>query len=83
MSEFQTCSEHFKYLKFSWAFPRSHIPVLQWNLLNLLDDQSFHHEFNPMTYNVDMVNDVHAAIVHIHQHGELSCAEIICLFWLQ
>ncbi|KAK8671793.1 hypothetical protein V6N13_038378 [Hibiscus sabdariffa] len=37
--------------------------------LNILQAHSFHHEYNSMECTVEIVDDVAAAIDHIHQHG--------------
>lgn len=37
--------------------------------LNLPEAHSLHHEYNSMACTVEIVDDVHAAINHIHQHG--------------
>ena len=39
------------------------------SLLNLLEAHSFHHEYNSMACTIEIVDDVQAAIDHIHQHG--------------
>ncbi|KAI9154505.1 hypothetical protein LWI28_027257 [Acer negundo] len=39
------------------------------NLLNLSETRSFHHEYNSLACTIEIVDDVHAAIDHIHQHG--------------
>lgn len=38
-------------------------------LLNVAEAQSFHHEYNSMACTIEIVDDVHAAIDHIHSHG--------------
>ncbi|KAL6326757.1 hypothetical protein AAG906_010932 [Vitis piasezkii] len=38
-------------------------------LLNLPEAHSFHHEYNSMACTVEIVDDVHSAIDHIHRHG--------------
>lgn len=38
-------------------------------LLNIMEAGSFHHEYSSMACTVEIVDDVHAAIDHIHQHG--------------
>ncbi|KAJ6432599.1 hypothetical protein OIU84_019774 [Salix udensis] len=38
-------------------------------VLNLPEAHSFHHEYNSMACTVEIVDDVYAAINHIHQHG--------------
>ncbi|OVA17780.1 Aspartate/glutamate/uridylate kinase [Macleaya cordata] len=43
------------------------------NLLNITETESFHHEYNSMACTVEIVDDVHAAIGHIHQHGRHVC----------
>ena len=37
--------------------------------LELPKAHSFHHEYNSMACTVEIVDDVYAAINHIHQHG--------------
>ncbi|XP_044500260.1 delta-1-pyrroline-5-carboxylate synthase-like [Mangifera indica] len=39
------------------------------NLLNIPETRSFHHEYNSLACTIEIVDDVHAAINHIHQHG--------------
>ncbi|KAI3939105.1 hypothetical protein MKX01_001973 [Papaver californicum] len=39
------------------------------SLLNIKETESFHHEYNSMACTVEIVDDVYAAIDHIHQHG--------------
>ncbi|KAK2657784.1 hypothetical protein Ddye_010836 [Dipteronia dyeriana] len=39
------------------------------NLLNISETRSFHHEYNSLACTIEIVDDVHAAIDHIHQHG--------------
>ncbi|XP_071734120.1 delta-1-pyrroline-5-carboxylate synthase-like [Rutidosis leptorrhynchoides] len=38
-------------------------------LLNLPPAPSFHHEYSSLTCTIEIVDDVHAAIDHIHKHG--------------
>ncbi|KAL4575062.1 hypothetical protein LXL04_021903 [Taraxacum kok-saghyz] len=38
-------------------------------LLNLPQAPSFHHEYSSMSCTIEIVDDVHAAIDHIHKHG--------------
>ncbi|KAK9266433.1 hypothetical protein L1049_007517 [Liquidambar formosana] len=38
-------------------------------LLNIAEAHSFHHEYNSKACTIEIVDDVHAAIHHIHQHG--------------
>ncbi|XP_038905634.1 delta-1-pyrroline-5-carboxylate synthase-like isoform X1 [Benincasa hispida] len=38
-------------------------------LLKIKEASSFHHEYNSLTCTVEIVDDVFAAIDHIHQHG--------------
>lgn len=38
-------------------------------LLNIPEATSLHHEYNSMACTVEIVDDVYAAIDHIHQHG--------------
>ncbi|KAL5733148.1 hypothetical protein ACOSP7_032490 [Xanthoceras sorbifolium] len=39
------------------------------SMLSLLEAQSLHHEYNSMACTVEIVDDVYAAIDHIHEHG--------------
>lgn len=39
------------------------------SLLNIPETHSFHHEYNSLACTIEIVDDVHAAIDHIHQHG--------------
>ncbi|PQQ06594.1 delta-1-pyrroline-5-carboxylate synthase [Prunus yedoensis var. nudiflora] len=39
------------------------------SLLNIPQAHSFHHEYSSMACTVEFVDDVHAAIDHIHEHG--------------
>ncbi|KAI3731111.1 hypothetical protein L1987_62294 [Smallanthus sonchifolius] len=39
------------------------------SLLNLPAAPSFHHEYSALTCTIEIVDDVHAAIEHIHKHG--------------
>ncbi|KAK6290520.1 hypothetical protein POUND7_002061 [Theobroma cacao] len=39
------------------------------SLLNIPEVHSFHHEYNSMACTIEIVDDVQAAIDHIHQHG--------------
>ncbi|KAB5538765.1 hypothetical protein DKX38_016298 [Salix brachista] len=41
-------------------------------VLNLPEAHSFHHEYNSMACTVEIVDDVYAAINHIHQHGSAA-----------
>lgn len=38
-------------------------------LLNIPRATSFHHEYNSMACTVEIVDDVHEAIDHIHEYG--------------
>lgn len=38
-------------------------------LLKIKEASSFHHEYNSLTCTVEIVDDIFAAIDHIHQHG--------------
>lgn len=38
-------------------------------LLHITEAPSFHHEYSSMACTVELVDDVHAAIDHIHRHG--------------
>ncbi|KAL9255423.1 Delta-1-pyrroline-5-carboxylate synthase-like protein [Drosera capensis] len=44
--------------------------------LNIPQVQSFHHEYNSLSCTVEIVDDVYAAIDHIHQHGR----QAFCLY---
>ncbi|KAG6765386.1 hypothetical protein POTOM_029425 [Populus tomentosa] len=46
--------------------------------LNIPEAPTFHHEYNSMACTVEIVDDEHAAIDHIHQHGRHTC--IVCGF---
>ncbi|KAE9451422.1 hypothetical protein C3L33_16661, partial [Rhododendron williamsianum] len=39
------------------------------SLLNIPEAQSFHHEYSALACTVEIVDDVYAAIDHIHRHG--------------
>ena len=39
------------------------------SLLNIPEARSFHHEYCSLACTVEIVDDVHAAIDHIHRHG--------------
>ncbi|XP_052476699.1 delta-1-pyrroline-5-carboxylate synthase isoform X3 [Gossypium raimondii] len=39
------------------------------SLLNIPETHSFHHEYSSMACTIEIVDDVQAAINHIHQHG--------------
>ncbi|XP_060675436.1 delta-1-pyrroline-5-carboxylate synthase isoform X2 [Ziziphus jujuba] len=39
------------------------------SVLNIPEARKFHHEYNSMACTVELVDDVYAAIDHIHQHG--------------
>ncbi|KAL5807054.1 hypothetical protein ACOSQ4_029787 [Xanthoceras sorbifolium] len=39
------------------------------NLLNIPETHSFHHEYNSLACTIEIVDDVYAAVDHIHQHG--------------
>ncbi|KAJ4978838.1 hypothetical protein NE237_009618 [Protea cynaroides] len=39
------------------------------SLLNITEAQSFHHEYNSLDCTLEIVDDVHEAIDHIHRHG--------------
>ncbi|KAL5712632.1 Delta-1-pyrroline-5-carboxylate synthase [Ranunculus cassubicifolius] len=38
-------------------------------LLNITEARSLHHEYSSMACTIELVDDVHAAIEHIHRHG--------------
>lgn len=57
--------------------------------LNVPEAHSFHHEYGSLACTVEIVDDVYAAIDHIHQHGRLYilvymfCSPLLGLFvWL-
>lgn len=39
------------------------------SLLNIPEAGTFHHEYNSLACTLEIVDDVFAAIDHIHQHG--------------
>ncbi|PON65660.1 Delta l-pyrroline-5-carboxylate synthetase [Trema orientale] len=39
------------------------------SLLNVPEARSFHHEYSSLACTIELVDDVHAAIDHIHKHG--------------
>ncbi|XP_043701555.1 delta-1-pyrroline-5-carboxylate synthase [Telopea speciosissima] len=39
------------------------------SLLNIAEAQSFHHEYNSLACTIEIVDDLHEAIDHIHRHG--------------
>lgn len=39
------------------------------SMLNLPAAPSFHHEYGSLTCTIEIVDDVHAAIDHIHSYG--------------
>ncbi|KAF3433642.1 hypothetical protein FNV43_RR24745 [Rhamnella rubrinervis] len=39
------------------------------SLLNIPEARTFHHEYNSLACTIEFVDDVYAAIDHIHQHG--------------
>ncbi|MFZ8507332.1 hypothetical protein ACO1M3_14090, partial [Staphylococcus aureus] len=39
------------------------------SLLNVPEAHSFHHEYSSLACTVEIVDDVYAAIDHIHHHG--------------
>ncbi|CAK7325754.1 unnamed protein product [Dovyalis caffra] len=45
--------------------------------LKLPEAYSFHHEYNSMACTVEIVDDVHAAVDHIHEHGSAHTECII------
>ncbi|KAF8396846.1 hypothetical protein HHK36_018481 [Tetracentron sinense] len=57
------------------------------SLFNITKAHSFHHEYNSMACTIEVVDDVHAAIEHIHRHGRQNSISsfylylfIFCLF---
>lgn len=49
------------------------------SLLNLPEAHSFHHEYSSMACTVEIVDDVQAAIDHIHQHGRHVMSLIVLI----
>ncbi|KAL8218140.1 hypothetical protein R6Q57_021513 [Mikania cordata] len=50
------------------------------SLLNLPAAPSFHHEYSSLTCTIEIVDDVHAAIDHIHKHGRrVNLFSCICV----
>ncbi|KAE8696555.1 Delta-1-pyrroline-5-carboxylate synthase [Hibiscus syriacus] len=49
------------------------------SLLNIPEAHSFHHEYNSMACTVEIVDDVQAAIDHIHQHGRHVASHTDCI----
>ncbi|KAA8539678.1 hypothetical protein F0562_026370 [Nyssa sinensis] len=47
------------------------------SLLNIPEAHSFHHEYNSLACTVEIVDDVYAAIDHIHRHGSAHTDSII------
>uniref|UniRef100_A0A5B7B7M7 Delta-1-pyrroline-5-carboxylate synthase n=1 Tax=Davidia involucrata TaxID=16924 RepID=A0A5B7B7M7_DAVIN len=47
------------------------------SLLNIPEAHSFHHEYNSLACTVEIVDDVYAAIDHIHWHGSAHTDSII------
>lgn len=47
------------------------------SLLNIPEAHSFHHEYSSLACTVEIVDDVHAAIDHIHRHGRFV-KHLIC-----
>lgn len=52
------------------------------NLLNIPETRSFHHEYNSLACTVEIVDDVHAAINHIHQHGRHVIISLTSFYFL-
>ncbi|KAJ0725632.1 putative glutamate-5-semialdehyde dehydrogenase, Glutamate 5-kinase [Helianthus annuus] len=50
------------------------------SLLNLPAAPSFHHEYNSLNCTIEIVDDVHAAVEHIHKHGRQV---LFNSFWYQ
>lgn len=42
-------------------------------MLNIPETSSFHHEYSSLACAVEIVDDVTAAINHIHEHGRYMC----------
>ncbi|WRX23720.1 hypothetical protein QQP08_016207 [Theobroma cacao] len=49
------------------------------SLLNIPEVHSFHHEYNSMACTIEIVDDVQAAIDHIHQHGRHVNSHTDCI----
>lgn len=47
------------------------------SIMNIPEARTFHHEYNSMACTIEFVDDVYAAIDHIHQHGR----HVRILFW--
>lgn len=47
------------------------------SLLNIPEARSFHHEYSSLACTIEIVDDVHAAIDHIHQHGSAHTDSIV------
>ncbi|KAL3523864.1 hypothetical protein ACH5RR_016698 [Cinchona calisaya] len=47
------------------------------SFLNIPEAHSFHHEYSSLACTVEIVDDVHAAIDHIHRHGSAHTDSII------
>lgn len=47
--------------------------------MNIPEAPSFHHEYSSLACTVEIVDDVHAAIDHIHNYGRYAC--IVLLFF--
>lgn len=50
------------------------------SLLNIAEAQSFHREYSSMACTVEIVDDVYAAIDHIHRHGRHVFISTVPLF---
>ncbi|KAF9591307.1 hypothetical protein IFM89_003619 [Coptis chinensis] len=50
--------------------------------LNVAEAHSFHHEYSSMACTIEVVDDVHAAINHIHRHGRHRYLSIIIIITL-
>ncbi|RZC75983.1 hypothetical protein C5167_000704 [Papaver somniferum] len=52
--------------------------------LKLMETRTFHHEYNSMACTIEIVDDVYAAIDHIHCHGRhANISYAPCLFFLR
>ncbi|CAI9091566.1 OLC1v1026632C2 [Oldenlandia corymbosa var. corymbosa] len=47
------------------------------SLMNIPEARSFHHEYSSLACTIEIVDDVHAAIDHIHRHGSAHTDSIV------
>lgn len=52
------------------------------SLLNIPEARSLHHEYSSLSCAVEIVDDVNAAIDHIHQHGRHDSFSVSFHFFL-